>query len=254
MGLLRKLAELVVEFPDEPEASGPTATAGSGDDVVAAIEKIRLDLERGELPDFEADDADDAPRTTAAAKPEPASAARPVASTPADSATHEEIKLPRVLSIADIYAKAKIVTGESFDIFKVESMLDDPEISDLDMAMRARMVRMTLKNMGHELEDIIVDAGIRDHVLEDYNEYLKGEVDKVEQRVSEVNAAIQREIDAFIQGHTAAIEANRAKLEKLRDAYAEFKRSKEAEEQRLFDIAAPFVDQGKNPVNIGDAD
>ncbi|MBN2082762.1 hypothetical protein JW859_11240 [bacterium] len=252
MGLLRKLAELVVEFPDEPEDAG-AASAGSGDDVVAAIEKIRLDLERGDTPDFEKAAAEEPAGAAGAADPDPIPAARPVASTPADSATHEDIKLPRVLSIADIYAKAKIVTGEAFDVFKVESMLNDPEITDLDMAMRARMVRMTLKNMGHELEDIIVDAGIRDRVLEDYNEYLQGEVEKVEQRVGEVNAAIQREIDEFIQGHTAVIEQNRAKLDKIRAAYAEFKRSKEAEEQRLFDIAAPFVDQGKNPVNIGDA-
>lgn len=246
MGLLRRLAEIVVEFPEEeqpPESSGVETTT---EDVVAAIEKIRLDLEKSVTPDFEGDT--DAPPAPTGSEPPRVDAG---ASTAADTRTADEpIRVPKALSVAEVYERAKLEAAGDLDVYRVEEMLEDAEIADLDTAMRARMVRMTLKNMGHELADILADAGRRDQVLEDYLFFLERRVEEIEGQVAAANAAIQQEIDELIKARTAALRQNEAKLREVHDALEEYRRSKQAEEQRLFDIVSPFVEQGQNPVEI----
>ena len=247
MGLFRKLAEYVVEFPEEEKPSSQQASGG--DDVVAAIEKIRLDLESGGATDFSATGPEpapvDTPRPSAPAEDAPAPAAGGLV-----QAANRHIPLPRFLAIPEIYEQAKVPPA-TIDIYRIEEMLGDPEIADLDPEMRARMVRMTLKNMDVDLNDILADAGRRDHALEEYRKFLDGIIQGIADQIENTNAEIQREVDDFVARHQAVIAKNQEKLKVLKDSKAEFMRSKEAEEQRLFDIAAPFVKQGQNPVDIG---
>lgn len=244
MGLLRRLAELIVEFPDEkhPPAQGSTER---DEDVVAAIERIRMDLEKSASPDFE--DAGEADASAADAGQAEGEKAPSGATT---GATDDPILVPKALGVTEVYEQARIAPEDGFDVYRVEEMLADPEIADLDVAMRARMVRMTFKNMGLELEDILADAGRRDQALEDYLLFLQRRVTEVEQQVKETNADIQHEIDEFIKARTAVIKRNEAMLRKVLEALEEFRRTKQAEEQRLFDIVSPFVEQGRNPVEI----
>jgi hypothetical protein len=253
MGLLRKLAGLVVEFPDEQQPK--PGDSQTGDDVVAAIEQIRKNLEQTEQAQFNDETEHPAPAAKPGADvlatpgPPPAT---PSAESGLASLAAQQIPLPRVLSIKEIYDKAKLPVGQDFDIFKVEEMLADPEIADLDIAMRARMVRMTLKNMNRELEDILADATLRDRALESYLEFLDGRVGETTKQLDDVNAAIKRELEEIARKYEGVIEQNRLKRRQLADALADFKRTKEAEEQRLFNIAAPFVGPGANPVDIGE--
>jgi hypothetical protein len=244
VGLLRRLAELIVEFPDTERPPDQGATA-EDEDVVAAIERIRLDLEKSASPDFEETDAVGAPPAEAA----PAEAGKASAAA-APAATDDPIRVPKALGVHEVYERARIAPTEGFDVYRVEQMLADPEIADLDVAMRARMVRLALKNMGLELADILADAGRRDQVLEDYLLFLQRRVAEIEQQVKEANAGIQREIDEIIRARTAVITENEAKLRKVLEALEEYRRSKQAEEERLFDIVSPFVEQGQNPVEI----
>lgn len=244
MGLLRKLAELVVEFPEEEQPAEPAAGATT-EDVVAAIEKIRLDLEKSTTTDFEAGEAASSSPVDAAD-----TAADAAQRTEALDAAEDAIRVPKALSVAEVYERAKLVHESGLDVYRVEEMLKDPEIADLDAAMKARMVRMTLKNMGHDLADILSDAGRRDQVLEDYLFYLERRVEEIEGQVGDANAGIQHEIDELIKSRQAALQQNEDKLRRVHDALEEYRRSKQAEEQRLFDIVAPFVEQGQNPVEI----
>ena len=243
MGLLRKLAELVVEFPEEEQPAEP-AGGTTTEDVVAAIEKIRLDLENSTTPDFEAADAE-APGPSAAD-----SGVEAAGQTGTEETAQDAIRLPKALGVAEVYERAQLAHESGLDVYRVEEMLKDPEIADLEAAMKARMVRMTLKNMGHDLADILSDAGRRDQVLEDYLFYLERRVEEIEGQVADANAGIQREIDELIKSRQAALQQNEDKLRRVHDALEEYRRSKQAEEQRLFDIVAPFVEQGQNPVEI----
>src|SRR5512147_1193859 len=124
MGLLRKLAGLVVEFPDEVEKK-PT------------IEAIRRDLESGVKPDFE----------KGSQSQDAGPAAAPGAGAPADplappSQAASGIRLPELLGIAEIYARAQIKSDpQGVSIEKVAEMLGAPEIAPLPLADRARSVK-----------------------------------------------------------------------------------------------------------------
>ncbi len=246
MSLLKKLAGLVVEFPEEEaQAAGDAATAG--DDALAAIEKIRAELENSNSPDYEekseqkdaADATEETPATSEKLPPTP------------PLPTGEIIDIPGVLGIPQVYAKAGIKAEQEFDIFKVEQMMADPEIADLDVAMRARMVKLTLKNMGRELSDILGDAGRRDQALETYLAFLERKVADTEVKVARSNASIQKQIDEFVSTHKAMIQGNDEQLALARNSLEKYKLVKTTEEERLFGIAAPFVGGDLNPVDVG---
>jgi hypothetical protein len=241
MGILRKLAELVVEFPEEQQATAPKQ---SEEDVLASIERIRSDIEadvKQIKPKFE----------DAAAETQPTAAPASGATAAASSGTASGIRVPPILSVDEIYAKAELAPAEGkVDVYRVEQMLSDPEIADLPLETRARSVRMALRSMGIELPDLLADAGRRDQALEAYEQFLGEAFDEVSRQVSEANAQLQLEIDEFVRSRTAQIEANRSALEQARAGVARFSDAKAAEERRLFNTVAPFVAPGQNPVQL----
>ena len=250
MGLLKKLAELVIEFPDEEASQVASGTPGSmgseaNADVVDAIEKIRRDLEQSMEPDFSSEGSHreenvSAGESSAPSEPSPAPA----------SASEELVSLPVVLDVAGVYQRAEL-TGKEFDIYKVETLMADQEVADLEPALRARMVRMTLKNLGKELTDILADAGKRDAALEAYLRLLEQQGAKLSADVERINARIQQEIDAFVEARTAVLKQNAQRLAEYTSRVNAFQDEKQAEEERLFKIAAPFVSEGANPVELG---
>jgi hypothetical protein len=248
MGLLRKLAELVVEFPDQQPAS--KEAKGSGDDVVAAIEEIRRGLERDIAPDYTKEETEQVSIRTA--QPELADQRM---TGELDSGSSAQIRMPAVLSVGEIYKRAGIKSDASgFDLAKLEELLADPEIADLPLEIRARSVKASLKAMGKELRDIIEEAAKRDQALEDYLVYLDHRVQQVEEQVAAANVALKHEIDSFVAAKTAAIENNKEMMLDAKAALADFRRSKSTEEQRLFSVVSPFVLPGENPVVVSERD
>jgi hypothetical protein len=250
MGILRKLAELVVEFPEDKAAPA----ADSRRDVLASIEEVRGQIEAETAHHrntMQKSVSPETPEISGQDKHE-----KPVKPTlpprPAMTGVPSQITLPAVLGIAEIYKKAGLeAQPEGFDIYAVEKMLQDPEIAELPLETRARSVRMALRSMGRELNDIIADAAKRDQALEIYEQVVGDAIEDVGKQVVEANAKLQAEVDEFVRSKTALMEANRHALEQARQGLAEYRRSKTAEEERLFKTVAPFVAPGQNPVSIG---
>jgi hypothetical protein len=237
MGLLHKLAGLVVEFPDDAHKQAPPAS--SDEDVVSTIEKVRADLETELKPKFDASKPD----APAGAGGQPGSG----------TAGGDQIALPPILSVDEIYKQANLVSDpQGFDVFKVEGMLNDPEMADLAMDMRARMVKMALKNMGRDLRDVLADAARRDQALDQYLAFLREKVGQVTDQVAAANARHKQEMDDFVAAKQAAIEANLAKMKTAQQALGDFTRTKQAEEERLFRTVSPFVAPGENPVVVSE--
>lgn len=241
MGLLHKLAGLVVEFPDEKEHQGAPKQKGAADtDVVSAIEEIARGLETESKPSFEH------PAAPVGTDP---SLTAPAAGQGA--APEAGIKLPVILSIPQVYDKALIKPdAEGFDVNRVEQMLANPEIADLPVEIRARSVKMALSSMGKDLRTVLEDAARRDKALDDYQVYLEHRTGQVEEQVAAANAALQKEIEAFTQAKNSLMVQNKAFLDQARNALSSFSVAKEAEEKRLFAIVAPFVTPGENPVIV----
>lgn len=231
MGILRKLAGLVVEFPDQPQPAGPKPE--QEEDVLAAIERARKDVEG---------------RVEAAVEDLPV---RPAAAPAGEGTPSSGISVPSILSIREIYSRAKVSPDDkAVGVDKAEAMLADPEMADLAPEIRARMVKLALKNMGHELHEIILDAARRDKALDQYGEWLAGKVGECEQQVAAANTALEKEIVAFTAERRAQIATNSLIAKQLHSDAEAFSRLKDAEEDRLFKAVAPFVAPGENPVVI----
>ncbi|MCB1216469.1 hypothetical protein KDL44_03710 [bacterium] len=275
--LLRKFAEMFVEFDDDgkPAASAsPSPAAGrpptSGEDVLAAIEKIRTDLESEGHTDFEeAEDildpgllashrersgspAADKPETgmkiNIGNPPEEAPAA-PRGSAPLAEGS-ASINVPKLLSIPEVYIRAQISNEGPGHVDRISEMLDDPELEGLPMDIRARSVKMALKATGIGMESILEDAGRRDQALEDYNFYLEKKLEQIRGQVEADNQRLQQEIDEFVKQKQELMQRNRVSLEEAGRIREEFRKAKQAEEKRLYDIVTPFVSPGENPVEL----
>ncbi len=272
-GLLRKLAGLVVEFPEDQKGSGGAASKGGGDqtetDPLAAIEAIRADLESStsldtRKLDAEADKLAERAEDSMAAASRPAASGAPSAGGKSDKtaisglpdapAGMAAIRLPIVLSIPQVYEKAELpaVPG-GFDLVKVAAMLEDPEITGLPLEVRARSVKMAVKAAGGEMKEVLADAARRDQALEVYLDYLQRKVAEVQGQVETQNSSLEQEIQDFITARRAIIESNKAKLEAARQALHSYSDSKQAEEERLYQLVAPFVAPGENPVVVSSA-
>jgi hypothetical protein len=177
----------------------------------------------------------------------------PAPTTPADATSAASgIPLPSLLAIDEVYARAGLnAAADTMTVYRVESMLQDPDVADLDLAIRARTVRVTLKNMGHDLHDVLLDAAKRDQALDSYDQWLQEQTQVVAAQVEAQNAKLKQEVEQFIADKNAQIEANKRMLDQAREAQFAFGKQKAAEEQRLFEIVAPFVAAGENPVVIG---
>jgi len=244
-GILRKLAELVVEFPDDKPPGH--ADGESSQDVLASIEQIRQDIagDSSSKPDF----SDPLPPVV---KPRLPAAAVPANSAASGLSPSSNIRIPPVLGVQDVYAKANLKpVPDGVDCYTVEKMLADPEIADLPLDTRAKSVRMALRSMGKELPDLIADAARRDQALETYEQFLGEAIGTVEQQIADANAKLQQEIDDFVQSRTTQMEANKSALSTAQAGRDAFMTAKQAEEQRLFNIVAPFVAPGQNPVQLG---
>jgi hypothetical protein len=261
VGVLRKLAELVVEFPDDPKTQASATKAGAReDDVLAQIERVQAELDSslktGSTGKRVAPAGSADPLSGAAFKPGQAgqTAGTTPVQPPIDNPFTEPqgISLPALLTIQQIYTHAGLDSKEGeLDIYRIEQMLADPEMADLELSIRARTVRMTIKTMGKELHDILLDAGRRDQALDAYAQWLADAVSKVEQQVETQNAKLRQEIEEFIAAKNAQIESNLQAAQQARAAKQTFDVQMAAEEERLFAIAAPFVAPGENPVVVG---
>jgi len=112
------------------------------------------------------------------------------------------------------------------------------------------MVKLALKNMGHELHEIILDAARRDKALDQYSEWLTQKVDECAKQVETANAALEREIAEYTAERRTQIQTNNLIVKQSRADMQAFARLKDSEEERLFKAVAPFVAPGENPVVI----
>jgi phage gp36-like protein len=258
MGLMKKLLGLVVEFPEDHEgrqAAKPEKKTSESDDVVAAIEQIRKDLEGEQTSALKSSLAEpvakDKPHLPPVASQSSPSDKPSGTATATSAASAPGIQPLVVLEIPQVYAKAKIENApDGFNVYKVEQMFADPDIADLPVEIRARSVNMALRTMGQDVKSLLLDAGKRDQVLDAYEQVLNQQAEDISRKVQEANASLQQEVDSFVTARKASMEQNLRVLEQTRKELARYQQERQAEEQRLFNIVAPFVAPGENPVGL----
>jgi hypothetical protein len=160
--------------------------------------------------------------------------------------------LPDAPDFPDIYRAAGITDpAHGFTAFKVLEILDSPEFAELPKAAKAGALLGFLKMNpagAVPMAEIIQDAVRRDQALDRFEEFLRGKLAERSSAVDRDNARLQAEIDELVRRHRETIEANRHSLDSERARLDEWLTRKHAEEKRLAEAVAPFV-QG-NPISV----
>ena len=246
MGLKEVLSRMkLVELPDAgPVASSPGASSASKP--VGAATVPDLDQLLASIP---ASGLDDRKLESLAAKA-PKHAAEPAASGEPEGGGASEIP-----DFAAVYRAAGIeVPAHGYSAFKILEILESPDLAPLDAKAKAAALGGFLKmNPGGPvpLSDVIQDAVRRDQALDRFEEFLRGKLTTREAEAERQNAALQAEIDELSRKNRETMEANRRALEAERAGLDSWRVQKQAEEHRLFEAIAPFVDQ--NPITTGPA-
>ena len=98
------------------------------------------------------------------------------------------------------------------------------------------------------IKDVIQDAIRRDQALDGFEEFLRKKLEGRSQQLEQENAQLQAEVDALARRNRERVEANRVSLAKEQQKFADWQAKKRAEERKLFDAVAPFVEH--NPVTL----
>lgn len=143
--------------------------------------------------------------------------------------------LPSGLSIHDIYKNAGLgIEGDSgFNVFRVESMLDDTSIVELDERAKEAAVVMALKTHDVELRSVIDDG--RDHqlALEAHDVRFQDEIQTKNAQLETENKRLHAEIERYANPRLERMEANQKRLEELQGTYEQWQEKKRHESSRL---------------------
>jgi hypothetical protein len=171
----------------------------------------------------------------------------PGALPPAASASGE-IAIP---TFAEIYRAAAIDDpAHGFSAGKVLEMLQAPGLAGLDVKAKAAALAgfLEMNPSGPiAIADVIRDAVRRDQALDKFEELLRSKLGEMAARVERDNAALQAELDELQRRHRARMEESRRALDVQRQRLDAWVEAKRAEEARLAEAVAPFVEG--NPIS-----
>jgi len=173
---------------------------------------------------------------------------KPPAPRPGGPAVAEGGEIP---DFSAIYRAAGVVEpAHGFTAFKVLEILSSADFSDLPPKAKAAALGGFLKmNPGGPvaISSVIQDAVRRDQALDRFEEFLRGKLTSAADALERENAKLQAEIDELARRHREAMAQNRRRLDAERARFDAWLERKQAEEARLHEAVAPFVEE--NPVS-----
>jgi hypothetical protein len=187
----------------------------------------------------------DEPRSSAAAASPPRAdldellgSVPPPRPVPADAAATADGQIP---DFAEIYRAAGLVDPpHGFTAFKVLEILSAPEFASLQPKAKAAALAAFLKMSPAgpvPIADVIQDAVRRDQALDQFESCLRSRLAESADRLEAETAELQARIDQ----NRAALDAERRRLD-------DWLAGKRAEERRLAEAVAPFVE--KPPISV----
>lgn len=153
------------------------------------------------------------------------------------------------LSFDQVYRAAGVaVPPHSYDVFKVEALLQNERLKPLTPEARSAAVLVALDAQGVKIEEVIRDAVQRDKALDAFEQFQLRKLVELQTKVEDENKRLQQEIETFIKTRHQAIEANQQRARKFQQEIQEWRRQKGLEENRLFQVVAHFT--SSNPITL----
>ena len=151
-----------------------------------------------------------------------------------------------------IYRAAKVpAPAHGYTIEKVGSMLQNPRLTGMSVSVKANSVLMALEVAGVPIEDVVADAVARDRAIDDFEAWWTVKVAGIEKDNRAENAAIEDEMNRYLEAQRERIRANNATIQAAQETFAAWKDRKREEERRLYDNVQPFVTDNPITLNTG---
>ncbi|MCS6885191.1 MAG: hypothetical protein RMM17_13780 [Acidobacteriota bacterium] len=155
---------------------------------------------------------------------------------------------PAEKPLEEIYKQAGI-TGKRIE--QLVELMNSPTVQNQPTAVKVVAVKLALSAKGEKIEDYIADAISRDSALDAYQVLLSQRAKEAEEQTKERIENIQKEVEEFLKKKQVEIEKLRAYAAECNKQSIDFAIRRLAEEQRLADIIAPFLEGAPNPVSVG---
>ena len=142
---------------------------------------------------------------------------------------------PSGLSIQQIYKNAGLAKegDEGFSLFKVETMLDDTSIIELDQSAKEAAVIMALKSHDVPLESVIDDGREHQMALDEHDRRFQEELRTLNLKLEEENLRLHSEIERYANPRLERMEANQSRVDALQMEYQRWCENKNRESQRI---------------------
>ena len=157
---------------------------------------------------------------------------------------------PQTAAFEQIYHSAGARLPQvPYGILKVREMADSPHLAGMSPDAKRGALLMALEAAGAETEDLLQDAVARQRVLTDYEEKQQDRLREFEAAKSELNRAIQAELDRLTGQYMSRIQSNLDDIAQQQDNFQAWQKRKQQECQRIADAAALLVPQGNGNYN-----
>lgn len=157
---------------------------------------------------------------------------------------------PSLISFNGVYEQAG-VSSSTCTIDELASLLQDPKIATQPTAIKAQMVEFALSAKGVDLQTPIQDAIAKDKALDAYQSTLQNIAKDTESTNEAKIAEMTKEIQDFIAAKQTEMDQLRQDTAEKTRQSAAFNQRRSEEEQRLFNLVAPFLNGKVNPIAVG---
>ena len=135
-------------------------------------------------------------------------------------------------------------TGE-YTILKVVQMLQSEHMCPLPVQAKRAAILVALQAAGVRVRDVIDDAVQRSEVLANAELAREKALHEFEMRREEANRKVQAMVQSLVAEYDARIHRTKEEVSVERDKFAEWKRAKLEEEQRIADALSYLTDGNK---------
>jgi hypothetical protein len=148
-----------------------------------------------------------------------------------------------------VYEEAGIeLPLHGYGVDKVAEMLQSKRLESLGREVRATAVMAALEAAQVPVKDVLQDAVLRDRALDAFELAKEREVKELRAEAEQRIHAIKEEIEAFLKAKNAELESLKRAGEGAQEAFVKLQARKRREEERLYDVAAHFVEGAPNPI------
>jgi hypothetical protein len=150
----------------------------------------------------------------------------------------------------EIYREAGI-TGSPCSVDELAKLMENPTVASQPLSVKIIAVNLALSAKGINHEAPIADAMRRDRALDAFQAMLDERSGDAEQRNLAKIQQLTLETEEYLKRKQAEMEALRQEIAEAKRQSLDFSARREAEEKRLANLIAPFLEGKPNPVTVG---